>query len=447
MQSGLITSENWPLSQPGFQSHVEHARRITDAVLAACEPGGALVRSWNERERAQPEIDLRKAILVAAGKASLAMARAAVERLGCVPPLGVVVAPAGSKPPASFHKALLRVFEADHPLPSQRNLIAAQGVADAARLACSRRTPLVVLLSGGGSAHLTLPDRGLTLADVRSVTDALLKAGASIQELNTVRKRIEQLKGGKLARMASPSPVQTFILSDVVGDALPMIASGPTVDDESTAQEAMDILARRGVVAPNVMDYLRKRVSEAKPAPLTNATNVIIGSNTLAIDAARVCVEQLGFVVAEVRAGVEGDAGARGREIAARLIAARREQGGPVAVIWGGETTVSVRGKGQGGRNQHAALAAAIELAGEPSVVVITFGTDGVDGVPPSGRPAHAGAIVTGESVAIARRAGVAAQGALEASDSYGFAAAAEAGLLTGITGTNVNDVWVALGY
>ncbi|MBY0310950.1 MAG: DUF4147 domain-containing protein [Phycisphaerales bacterium] len=440
------------MSQPGFQSHVEHARRITDTVLSACEPGGAMVRAWVERERTHPEIDLRKAILVAAGKASMAMARAAVEKLGCVPPLGVVVAPAGSKPPASFHKALLRVFEADHPLPSQRNLIAAQGVADAARLASSRRTPLVVLLSGGGSAHLTLPERGLTLADVRSVTDGLMKAGATIQELNTVRKKIEQLKGGKLARFAAPSPVYAFILSDVVGDALPMIASGPTADDESTAAEAMDILTRRSVSAPNVMDTLRKRLAEAKPAVLTNVTNTIIGSNTLAIDAARLCVEQLGFVVAEVKGGLDGDASERGKELAARIIGARREQGGsrgggPVAVIWGGETTVSVRGKGFGGRNQHAALAAAIALAGEPSACLITLGTDGVDGVSPPGKPIHAGAIVTGESVAIARRAGFAAQIALETSDSYGFIAAAEAGLVTGPTGTNVNDVWVALGY
>lgn len=416
-------------------------------MLAACDPGAALIRAWNTHTAEESGIDLRKAILVAAGKASMTMARAAVEKLGCAPPLGVVVAPPGSKPPASIHRALLRVFEADHPLPSQRNLIAAQAVADAARLAGSRRTPLLVLLSGGGSAHLTLPERGLTLADVRSVTDALIKAGAPIQELNTVRKKIEQLKGGKLARFVAPSPVFAFILSDVVGDPLPMIASGPTVDDDSTIEQAIEIIASRNVAAENVVEYLRKHAKAPAPPPLVNVTNTIIGSNAMAVDAARTCVEQLGFVLAETKGMIVGDAAERGRELAQRLIAARREISGPVAVVWGGETTVGVRGRGFGGRNQHAALAAAIELSGISGVALLTFATDGVDGVMPPLKPIHAGAIVTGESASIARRAGVAAQVALETFDSYGFTLAADAALTPGPTGTNVNDLWVALAY
>ncbi len=408
-----------------------------------------MIRAWSRVEQEGAAGDFRKAILVAAGKASLVMTRAALEHLGCVPPLGVVVAPAGSKPPQSFHKALVRVFEADHPLPSQRNLIAAQAVADAARFASSRRTPLLVLLSGGGSAHLTLPERGLTLADVRAVTDAMLKAGATIGELNMVRRKIEQLKGGKLARLAAPSPVRTLALSDVVGDDLSVIASGPTADDPNSVAEVIDIITRLGVQAQaaSVLDHLRRHARDPAPSPLSNVTSCVIGSNVLAIDAARVCVEQLGFVVAEARSGVVGDAEERGRELALRLLEARRTHGTPVAVIWGGETTVRVRGKGSGGRNQHAALAAAMALAGERDAAVITFATDGVDGMAPPALPAHAGAIVTGESVAIARRAGAAAQLALDTCESYRFMLAAEAALNTGPTGTNVNDVWVGLAY
>jgi hydroxypyruvate reductase len=304
---------------------------VVRAVLVAAEPGAALRRAWppDEAERAT----LAGAVLLAAGKASVAMARAAVEELGVKGGGGVVVGPAGSRAPASFASAGLRLFEADHPLPTQRNMIAAQAVADAARLASSRKLPVVLLLSGGASAHLTLPERGLTLSDVRAVTDALLKAGATIGELNAVRKRIEMLKGGGLARLAAPSGVYVFVLSDVLGDRVDVIGSGPAAEDATTDEGALDVLASRGVegAAPNVVEFLRKRV-KAKGlgmggpprAPVTNSVHTVVGSNAMAVEAARRQLEAAGFVIEEARSGVEGEAAEMGRLLAERVLGVRR---------------------------------------------------------------------------------------------------------------------------
>lgn len=457
------------MPQPVFAQHAEHLDAVLKAVLDAADPARALARAW-ERVPAEEQSRLRGAVLLAAGKGSIAMARAAVDDLGVRPASGagsggVVVAPAGSRAPACLPAAGLRIFEADHPLPTQRNMIAAQALADAARLASSRRLPVLVLLSGGASAHLTLPERGLTLSDVRAVTDALLKAGAPIDELNAVRKRIEALKGGGLARLAAPSPVHVFVLSDVPGDRVDVIASGPCADDHTTDQQALGVVVNRAAEAhaPNVAEHLRKRLKAQSmnmggpPRPaVTNATHTVIGSNAMAVDAARRELERLGFVIDECRTGVAGEAATAGRELAARLLAGKARNQGPTAVLWGGETTVCAAQPAAGpaaapafgGRNQEAALAAATVLAGHAGVALACFATDGVDGTrPPAAPRPHAGALVTGDTMSAARRANLSIQSALDAHDSFALCAAAGVALKPGPTGTNVNDVWIGLAY
>lgn len=447
------------VAETRFAQHPEVLRSVVAEVLASADPGEAVVRHWPTDEALAER--LRGGMLVAAGKASIAMARAAVERCGIKPSVGVVMAPVGTKCPPVLHAAGIRVFEADHPLPSQRNLIGARAASDAARLASSRRLPLLALISGGASAHLTFPQVGITLSDIRTITDALLRAGATIAELNVVRTCCEQLKGGGLARLAAPSPVYSLILSDVLGDSVKVIASGPTADGRPMPDKALRVLEIRRVTeaAPSVTARLRAMMAKPAPPPpaVENATNVIVGSNAMAVVAARDALEKQGFSIAEARMHVDGEARMLGEAFAGALLRAKGKGAGgrPVALVWGGETTVTVGSPsngatGHGGRNQEAALSAAIAMAGHGGVAAMFLATDGVDGVCPPGGRAHSGALVTGESVGIARAAGVDAARALTAHDSHAFVAALgndAAVVPSGPTGTNVNDIWVGLAY
>lgn len=451
------------MPQPQFEDHPAHVRRFIDAALAAADPAGALLRAWKDLPPA--DRPAQPCVLVAAGKASVPMARAVIEGQLVKPAVGVVVVPAGSPPPPSLAAAGLRVMEADHPLPSQRNLIAAQAVLDAGRIASSRGIPLIVLLSGGASAHLTFPERGLTLSDVRVLTDALLRSGATIREINTVRKHIERLKGGNLARAASPSPVFAFILADVLGEPPPLdvIASGPTAPDPTTYADALEVLERRAVVAPApILERLRAGAKGKHPETLKDPDeirakihNSVIGSNGLAVSAAADAARSLGFHIAEARLNVDGEAAEVGEQFAQRLLELRAAASGPIALIWGGETTVTARGPGSGGsggagsggRNQEVALAAAVRLADQQNVVVAAFGTDGIDGVAPPGEKPAAGAIVTGRTAARARGAVIDLRAALTGHDTFPALKRLGAHIHTGPTGTNVNDLMAALAY
>jgi hydroxypyruvate reductase len=442
-----------------FAQHPEILRSVVAEVLSAADPAEAVVRNWPSDPAFAER--LKGGMLVAAGKASMAMARAAVERCGVRPSVGVVITATGTKCPPVLHAAGVRVFEADHPLPSQRNLIAARAASDAARLASSRRLPLLTLISGGASAHLTFPQPGITLSDIRAITDALMRAGATIAELNVVRTCLEQLKGGGLARLASPSPVYSMILSDVLGDSVKVIASGPTADGRPMPDKAMRVMEIRRVMeaAPSVTAKLKAMLAKPAPPPpaVENATNLIVGSNAMAVVSARDTLEKQGFAISEARMHVDGESRLLGEAFAGAILRAKGKGAGkPVALVWGGETTVTVGAPtaGHGGRNQEAALAAAIALAGHQNVAAMFLATDGVDGVAPAGGRAHGGALVTGESVAMARAAGVDAAKALAKHDSYSFVRALESAnpgeravIPLGPTGTNVNDLWVGLAY
>jgi hydroxypyruvate reductase len=388
-------------------------------------------------------------MLVAAGKAAPAMARAAEEVLG--DRLDEALAVSNAPGPALRRTRLLL---AGHPVPDERGLAAAAAVRALAE-GLGRDDLLLALLSGGASALLPAPVAGVTLADKAAVTSLLLRAGAPIQELNTVRKHLSRLKGGGLARAAAPARVVCLALSDVVGDDLSTIASGPTVPDPTRYADALRILAARGVLEscpPAVRAHLTAGAAgEAPETPkpgdriFARVHTRIVGSNRLSVEAAAREARRQGLRALVLTTRLEGEA----REVARVLVAQLREcvEAGqpartPVCLLAGGETTVTVRGDGRGGRNQELAVAAAGPLAAFPCAALLaSLATDGIDGVSEA-----AGGVVDQQSVSRAAALGVApADAFLAASDSRGFLAALGDLIVTGPTGTNVVDLTVLL--
>ena len=408
--------------------------------------------------------------IVSIGKASAAMASAAVGELGerARGVVGVGLGGGGGVP--SLARGALRVGDwsgagerlgagewlvADHPVPSERNVAAATRVLEFVRRVPSEET-LLVLLSGGASAMLCLPREPLTLGDVAAVTEALLRAGAPIEELNAVRKHCEVLKGGGMAAArggCGAGRIVTLVLSDVLGDRLDVIGSGPTAPDPTTFAGALAVLERRGVLeaSPAMTALLRRGAAGGEPETVkpgdllwARVENRVIGNNRLAIDAAAAACRAAGYAVVACREGVEGEAAAVGRALAAearRLATETGEGGARGAIVWGGETTVTVGdATGLGGRNQELALAAAMELDGVEGITVLSLATDGRDGPTDA-----AGGVVDGSTAGAMRAAGFGPAEALTRHDSYRALAAAGALVTTGPTGTNVNDVMVAL--
>lgn len=432
--------------------HHEHDTLITtrDAIIAAVLQAGdaaaAVGRSWPDDLP-----DPAQVRVIAIGKASLEMARGAIDWLGSMPDgvQGVVAAVperiAGAALPAS-----IEVYPADHPLPSASNLVAADAIERLTRNIEPDQT-LLMLISGGGSAHLCAPSAGLTLGDLVDATNQMLRAGATIEQLNTVRKHCERLNGGQLAAIAADSevPVRVMVLSDVLGDRLGTIASGPLAPDPSTFADALDAIATLGLTqrCRAIVEHLQRGMAglipeTPKPSDrvFDRVSHTIIANNESAVDAAvRVC-QQRGLRVVDRRTGVQGEACAVGRELAHTLIDAKRSAHSPIAIVWGGETTVRVGdATGSGGRNQELALACAIELAGHTHVAAMTLATDGLDG------PTNAaGALVTGETSARAAQIGIDLPAALARHDSHTALDQLAALIRIGPTGTNINDVAVA---
>lgn len=394
-------------------------------------------------------LDRGRLVVVAAGKAGASMARAAEEVLGHRLSEAVAV---DASPSTPLPRTRLRV--ASHPVPDERGLEAAAEVEALAR-SLGREDLLLVLLSGGASALLPAPVPGVSLADKAAVTSSLLRAGATIGELNTVRKHLSRLKGGGLARAAAPARVVCLALSDVVGDDLSTIASGPTVPDPTTYADALGVLHARGVfdslpraVAARLEAGARGEAPETpKPRdPLfRRVTTSIIGNNRLTVEAAAREARRHGLRALVLTTRLEGEA----REVARALVAVLREcvEAGrparpPVCLLAGGETTVTVRGDGRGGRNQELAVAAVEPLAGFPAPAVLaSLATDGIDGMSDA-----AGGVVDQESARRAAEMGLAPPAAfLAASDSRSFLAPLGDLIMTGPTGTNVADLTVLL--
>jgi glycerate 2-kinase len=424
------------------------AAALQQAALAAVEPAAAVHR-YVQREGdalivADRRYDLRdyeRVFVVGGGKAAVPMATAVADTLANRLTAGTVVTKYGHGR-TQQHKPQSTVgsIEAGHPLPDENSVRGAQAVADMACQA-TERDLVICLLSGGGSALLTLPVPGLTLADLQALTDALLRSGATINELNTVRKHWSRVKGGRLARLVAPATLVTLVLSDVVGDPLDVIASGPTVPDPTTVADAQAVLKRHGIRTGRAVPF-QETPKPGDPA-FERVQHVVVGSNRLAAVAAVEQARQLGFGALLLSTYVEGEAREVAR-VAAALAKGMRDHGDPLSppacLVWGGETTVTIRGEGKGGRNQELALATALALDGWPGVLVMALATDGTDGPTDA-----AGAIATGETVARAQALGLDPQAALDANDSYPFFEALGDLILTGPTGTNVNDLLFVL--
>jgi hydroxypyruvate reductase len=376
------------------------------------------------------------------------MAAAAVDVLGARLVAGVVVHPHGapggavgrSWPPA------VRLLGAGHPLPDASSVAAGEAVGELLRGARDDERVLL-LLSGGASALMELPLAGVSLADLRRTTAALQRAGADIDELNVVRRSLSQLKGGGLARLAAPAPVVTLAISDVVGDRPEAIGSGPSVPSPTGAAEALAVIERRGLAGgvPAVEAVLRAALGAARPPTPALGEYRIVASNRLAAEAAARAAGRRGFRALLVSSHLQGEAREAGKVIGGCAVSVRADRlplRPPACLVFGGETTVTVRGEGRGGRNQELALGAALALAGCRHAAVLSFATDGVDGP-----TAAAGAVATGETLARARALGLSPHRALEDNDSERFFRELGDLWVSGPTGTNVNDLAIALVY
>lgn len=386
--------------------------------------------------------------VIGAGKASARMALAVEQLLGDRIRGGVVNVKYGHSLPLER----IKINEAGHPIPDEAGI---RGTAEIVNLLeRARETELIIsVLSGGASALLTAPAEGLTLEDKQRTTEKLLRCGAGIEEINTVRKHLSKVKGGRLARLAYPATLISLILSDVVGDPLDAIGSGPTAPDTKTFADCWEIIERyrvRGEIPPAALALLTRGASgeidetpKAGDSVFRHVQNVIIGNNSLALAAAKQAAEALGYHSIILADSLDGQAieaarvhAALAREILGQVAPIAR----PACVVSGGETTVTVRGTGLGGRNQEFGLAAAIEIDGHDEIVILSGGTDGTDGPTEA-----AGAIVDGSTIRRSKNKRLDAQQFLISNDSYHFLQSVGDLLVTGPTFTNVMDLRLIL--
>ena len=454
--------------QPRFEDYQQHIAQLVQAALTAVNPQTAVSRHLKRTGRRLTigsgnnastfDLDHGRLYLVSVGKAAVPMAKAVLELLADAIEGAVIVPKKGERNWATelgdwVLGERLRLFPAAHPVSDADSVAAATLVFDL--LAKTTKNDLVLfLISGGASALLTRPL--LALGDWQRLTDVLLASGCSIQELNTVRRHLDEVKGGGLARAAAPSACISLILSDVVGNPLGAIGSGPTVLASDSPADALNILQRYGVPEKMETAVWRRillslhRANNQHETQLWPAVNrhTIVGDVRQAATAAMLRAVQLGFVSDMLTTHLEGEAREVGRVAAA---IARDTQPGCCRIL-GGETTVTLRGKGIGGRNQEVALAAAIALAGKPRTVLASVATDGDDG--PTGA---AGAVVTGETAVFARQNQLDPVTYLDNNDSHTFFTRfdshhlsghpAQTLIKTGQTGTNVNDLIIILTY
>ncbi len=408
-------------------------RSLFDAAVKAADPAHCLPPHL-------PELPDARVVVVGAGKAAGAMAHAVEAawagklkgELG-----GLVVTRYGHGVPCE----MIEVVEAAHPVPDEAGIEAARRIHDMV-VGLGARDLVLFLVSGGGSALLTMPGPGISLEDKQALNRDLLKSGANITQMNAVRKHLSAIKGGRLALAAAPAPIVTLAISDVPGDDPAVIASGPTVGDATTVADARDVLEQYGIEpAPSITAFLDSDEAETpKPgdARLAQATFRMIATPMASLEAAAEAVAQAGYDVRILGDAVEGEARsvAAGQAAVARGIATRLKAGDrPVALISGGETTVTVSGKGRGGRNAEYLLALTIALDGQPGVSAVACDTDGIDG-----SEDNAGAIMMPDTLKRARGLRLDPQTMLGDNDGYTFFEKLDDLIVTGPTLTNVND-------
>ncbi|MBI5054708.1 MAG: DUF4147 domain-containing protein, partial [Chloroflexi bacterium] len=450
---------------PLYQDHRSHLNTIIKAALEAADPSRA-VKKFLSREDVR---EAKRVFIVGAGKAGLAMGEAVLEIVGGKFEGGVM----GVSSVETLRRSVSAVQTSEvlktsevffviggHPKPTEGSIEAGNAIAEL--LKDTREDDLVIaVISGGGSALMELPVEGMTLDDLRELTEIMLKSGAPIQEFNCLRKHLSRIKGGGLAQMAYPAKVIALILSDVIGDPLDVIASGPTVGDSTTVEEAKEILRKRN--APKKFEAMLHETLKPNDKVFARVENRLVGTNQLAREAAARAAREMGFEAVVSERVIEGEAREiakevmeeireikevgeikeiRGKDSSFRAAFFREESLGlvkeiprfarndkPMALIYGGETTVTVKGNGIGGRNQEFVLSAAIEMKGweKEKILVASFGTDGVDGM-----TASAGAFATSETMATAVQKKIDPNISLENNDSHTFFKAVDQLIETG---------------
>lgn len=431
------------------------ARKIFSQALWAADPKNIIsahVSLHNQFLRVGAKkfpLSRYKRIFVAGcGKASAAMAYRLEKILGSRITAGLVNVKYGH----TQKLKRIRLQEAGHPLPDAKGLEGAQEMVG--MLSHLTEHDLVIfLISGGGSALLPFPSPGITLKEKQKITDLLLGCGANIQEINTLRKHLSLLKGGGLARRVAPATLISLILSDVIGDPLDAIASGPTVPDSTTFGDCARILDRYALwgkiplaVAQHIREGLKGNKEETLKAgapALAKVYNFVVGNNLLAMKAAQKRAQDLGYRPFLLSSLIEGETREVAKvhaAIAKEVLRTKNPVSPPACILSGGETTVTLKGKGKGGRNQEFALAAALEIAGWREIVILSAGTDGTDGPTDA-----AGAFADGETVQRAKALGLDPWSFLEENNSYPFFQALGDLLITGPTGTNVMDLRILL--
>ncbi len=431
------------------------AKKIFRQGVWAADPGRIISRHVALREnvlhvgkRTYPLSRFERIFVAGTGKASATMAASLEKILGTWITSGRVNVKYGHGRKLRY----IHIQEAAHPVPDENGLKGAQEIV---RLLSNltERDLVIFLISGGGSALLPSPRPGITLAEKQKVTDLLLSCGATIQEINALRKHLSLLKGGGLAKLVSPATLIALILSDVIGDPLDAIASGPTVPDSTTFDDCARILDRYELwerIPSSLALHIREGLSgkreetlkEGDPA-FNKVYNLIVGNNLLAMKAAQEVAKTLGYRTLMLSSLVEGETREVAKvhaTIAKEVLLSGNPIPSPACILSGGETTVTLRGKGKGGRNQEFALAAALEIAGWEEIVVLSAGTDGTDGPTDA-----AGALADGRTYKRAKAMGLDPWASLKENDSYPFFEKLGDLLITGPTGTNVMDLHIIL--
>lgn len=413
-----------------MQKLYKDARQIIDKSIEENLPGAAVRSALADKSFSG------SLYLVAIGKAAWTMAKAAHEELGARIKKGIVITKyehSGGDIPG------MEIIEAGHPLSDENTILGTQKAVELAE-SLGENDELLFLISGGGSALFEKPLPGITLDDIVGVNSQLLASGADIVEINMIRKRLSSVKAGRFAQIAAPAKVFTIVLSDVLGDRLDSIASGPAAPDMSTAEDARKVVEKYKL---NITPAMKELLDTETPKSTDNVETVITGSvSTLCASAAK-SAEELGYTPYILCSNLNCEASEAGRMAASMAAEINNGSGrisSPCVIILGGETVVHLKGTGKGGRNQELALWAAVGIAGLEDVLVFSVGSDGTDGPTDA-----AGAIVDGETVSQLKAKGINVQKVLDNNDSYNALKAVDKLIITGPTGTNVNDITVIL--
>lgn len=386
--------------------------------------------------------------VLGAGKAAGRMVRGVESVLGSRLSGGMVIVPTGT----SVNQEQIEIRSGSHPHPDQNGMGATKDIIELARKV-GKNDLVIVLLSGGGSALLSAPAEGISIGDIRILTDLFLKKGIPIEEINTIRKHVSRIKGGGLARLLYPAKVISLIISDVVGDDPAVVASGPTAPDPTTFQACLKLLDKYGIKNSVPFSIIRRlelgENGKIQETPKTEdpifkkISNFIIGNNMNALEGASEKAREYGYITIILSDRISGDI-RRGAELhcalAKAVVTSAKRRNKPVCILTGGEMTVDVKGNGKGGRNTEFILACARELLGTNGITILSGGTDGIDGCAPA-----AGAICNGNTLLRGKEIGLDADDFLERNDSYTYFRAVGDLLITGPTGTNVMDLRVIL--